>query len=484
MAKGIALGAAHRSAPLTAALLASFLASATAGARPPDPPNLKAIEAATFEVLAPVAGVGSNGVVGTAFAIGPNEFVTAAHTLDQIIGSRFARPVLMDSKRVGYQIADILHYSQQQDYVVLSLVNPPHVTPLEVRRDEAAQHAVFFAGRRSGGGIVITRGQFVGRTPEVESGQFDWLRFKSRIWAGVSGGPLLDESGEVIGIVRARARDGDANYAVPIALLPSGQPDRAQLHSLELLKPLRPLALADAPFEGEIPLPMPYDAFAHELVRQRAQYFDRTVGASLEAIRGGFAIDGRGAAAVCNLINGADCQCKARRDVNGVLLMDEPDADARSRRANSAGGATQVVAGVVVVRVGDNRNSSRKVGLATDALAHLKLALKGEPDLESDLAATARRADIEVADLNDTYEDFHGRTWQLRAWPLADEDLKIVSLGRDLPDGRVVLMRIVPTAAMYGALLQLKFVSNLSYYGCPDSTPLSVVDIAQRSDRR
>lgn len=473
MAQGNALGVAR--CAVLAGLAASLLPLSTAFAGSADPPNLRAVEAATFEVLAPVAGVGSNGVVGTAFAIGPNEFVTAAHTLDQIIGSRFARPVLMDSKRAGYQIANILHYSQQQDYVVFSLVNPPPVTPLELRRDRRADGAVYFAGRRSGGGIVITRGTFIGRTPETESGRFDWLRFKSRIWAGVSGGPLLDESGEVIGIVRARARDGDANYAVPIALLPSGPTDRAQLHSLELLKPFAPSVPSSAPFEGEIPLPMAYDAFARELVRLRAQYFDRTVGASLEASRGGFVIAGRGADSVCKLINGEDCQCKARPDVNGVLLMDEPDASSRVRRANEGGAVTQVVAGVVVVRDGDRRHASTKVGLAQDPLAHLKLALRGEPDLAGDLSAEARHADVEVADLDEAYEDFHGRTWQVRAWPLADEDLKIVSLGRDLPEGRVALMRIVPTAAAYGALLQLKFVGNLTHYNCAE-TPLNVVD--------
>jgi serine protease Do len=482
MAKDDALGVALFS--VLAAIAVSLLPLSTAHARSPDPPNVKTIQAATFEVLAPVAGAGSNGVVGTAFAIGPNQFVTAAHTLDQIIGSRFARPVLMDSKRVGYEIAAILHYSQPQDYVVFSLVNPPPVTPLELRRDDGAQRAVYFAGRRSGGGIVITRGTLIGRTREAESGQFDWLRFKSRIWAGVSGGPLLDETGEVIGIVRARAVDGDANYAVPIALLPSGPSDRAQLHSLDLLKPLGPSVPSDEPFEGEIPLPMPYDAFARELVRLRAQYFDRTVGVSLEASRGGFVIAGRGADSVCDLINGERCECKAARDVKGVLLMDEPNADARARRASTGASVTQVVAGVVVVREGGGRYASTKVGLSADALAHLKLALKGEPDLDAELSASARRADIEVADLDEVYEDFHGRAWRVREWPLADEDLKIVSLGRDLPDGRVALMRIVPTAAAYGALLQLKFVGNLIYYGCADSPPLNVVDISQRPERR
>jgi hypothetical protein len=484
MAMAQARGAA-RFFTLALLLLVLVPLPATAAARPQPPPNIKAIEAATFEVLAPVAGAGSRGVVGTAFAIGPNRFVTAAHTLDQVIGSRFARPLLMDAKRKGYPIADILHYSQQQDYVVFSLVDPPAVTPLEVRPDGSARHAVFFAGRRSGGGIVITRGSFIGRTPEAESGQFDWLRFKSRIWAGVSGGPLLDESGEVIGIVRARAQDGDANYAVPIGLLPDGPSDRAQLHSLELLKPLGPTMRSDTPFEGEIPLPMPYDAFARELVRQRAEYFDRTVGRSLEASRGGFVIAGRGAESVCTLINGEECQCKAQPNVNGVLLMDEPDADARARRAKARAEVTQVVAGIVVVRGGGKiRSVASREAPSTDALAHLKLALKGEPNLDSELSEAARRADVEVADLDESYDDFHGRTWRMRAWPLADEDLKIVSLGRDLPDGHVALMRIVPTATTYGALLQLKFVANLVYYGCGEAPAVNMVDISVRPQHR
>jgi hypothetical protein len=99
----------------------------------------RAVRVATFEFFAPGSGIRSRGLVGTAFAIGQNEFVTAAHLFDQAIGSRFGRPVLFDSRQVEYQIADILQFSEQQDYVIFSLKRPPRIEPLAIQRSELAE---------------------------------------------------------------------------------------------------------------------------------------------------------------------------------------------------------------------------------------------------------------------------------------------------------------------------------------------------------
>src|SRR5882757_6287453 len=136
----------------------------------------KAVRAATFEFRAPAGTARSKALIGTAFAIGPNEFVTAAHLFDKAIGSRFATPLLMDSGQVGYQIADILQFSEQQDYVIFSLERPPAVKPLAIRRNGQNETDLYFAGSRSGGRVVIDRGTFSGLTRDEVSGQFDWLR--------------------------------------------------------------------------------------------------------------------------------------------------------------------------------------------------------------------------------------------------------------------------------------------------------------------
>src|SRR5882762_3258824 len=76
-----------------------------------------AVQAATFEFYATGAVNGAKGVVGTAFAFGPNQFVTTAHLLDSAVVSRFGRPVLVYPRRVEYRIGDILQCSEQRDYV-------------------------------------------------------------------------------------------------------------------------------------------------------------------------------------------------------------------------------------------------------------------------------------------------------------------------------------------------------------------------------
>src|SRR5579862_5448566 len=108
----------------------------------------KAVQAATFEFRAPAGVPGSKNLVGTAFAFGPNEFVTAAHLFDKAIGSRFGHTMMVDSRQVGYPVADILQYSEQQDYVIFSLEHPPVFKPLVVRRNEQPEPDLYFAGRR------------------------------------------------------------------------------------------------------------------------------------------------------------------------------------------------------------------------------------------------------------------------------------------------------------------------------------------------
>src|SRR6185312_14405994 len=106
----------------------------------------KAVQTATFELRAPARALRSKDLVGTAFAIGPNEFVSAGHLFDKAIGSRFGHPVLRDSSGTEYPVADILQFSEQQDYVIFSLERPPRITPLPTRRSDQTEPDVYLAG--------------------------------------------------------------------------------------------------------------------------------------------------------------------------------------------------------------------------------------------------------------------------------------------------------------------------------------------------
>jgi len=442
----------------------------------------KAVQTATFEFRAPARAVRSKDLVGTAFAIGPNEFVSAGHLFDKAIGSRFGHPVLRDSSGTEYPVADILQFSEQQDYVIFSLERPPRIKPLPTRRSDQTEPDVYLAGSRTDGRVVIEHGTFYGVTRDRESGEFDWLRVSGPLWGGVGGGPLLDGSGRVIGIVQASARNGDASYAVPIGLLQTGEPQKAHIHSTEMLRSLMPVVSSVKPLEAEIPLPLSFEKFSQELQQLRAAYFDREIGPLLDATSRNFVLTGDGAAEVCNLLNGRNCECKPRASASGVLVVNDPNVDDLLRQVIAGKEASRTVAGAVVLRTGSSDAGARKHDLSSDPLLHLRLALKGQVNGQASADARLNAADNMMsraaANQDRVYVDFRDRTWHMRTWPLSDQDLELVSLARKLPDGYVVLTRTMPAALSHAAELQLQVIANLVYYGCEELEGEGVAQVA------
>lgn len=404
-----------------------------------------AVRAATFELYAPGAVNGAKGLVGTAFAIGPNRFVTTAHLLDSAAGSRFGHPLLVDSRRVEYPIADVLQYSEQHDYVIFSLRHPPRVRPLEIQRAQMASSRIYFTGWRLNGAVTTERGSYTALTA-------DWLRFSGPVWGAAGGGPVINESGQVIGIVQGVSLNGEPNYAVPIDLLSSDPTNTAQLHGMELLRHLMPTVSAVQPLEAAIALPLAWNDFSREVQQLRRAYYERMVGPLLEATRQRFVLTGATAADTCSFLNGGNCQCKPRTDATGELVMSEPPRD----------GDSQMIAGVGVVHVSDPVDSPAR---------HLQVALRapsraGQPS--SDL----------VYQKDEPYVDFRNRGWHLRKWLALDRDEEVLSMERPLDDGYIVLTRSVPTALDYAAQLQLEFIANLVYYQCEELASEGVARLA------
>jgi hypothetical protein len=71
--------------------------------------------------------------IGTAFAIGPNRFVSAAHVISAGNGSQYGPLALRDATGITYRIDKIIKYSSREDYAVFSVIAAPILVPLETR---------------------------------------------------------------------------------------------------------------------------------------------------------------------------------------------------------------------------------------------------------------------------------------------------------------------------------------------------------------
>ena len=73
--------------------------------------------------------------MGTAFALGGNTYVTAAHVIVAAIGSQYGPPALRRSDGTVFAIDKILKFSAYEDFVVFSLRQDPASPALSVSRD-------------------------------------------------------------------------------------------------------------------------------------------------------------------------------------------------------------------------------------------------------------------------------------------------------------------------------------------------------------
>jgi serine protease Do len=158
--------------------------------------------------------------IGTAFAIGPNRYVTAAHVIALGMGSQFGPPALRDGTGKVYDIDQVYKFSDHRDFVVFSLrQQPPGVQILAPGGKPALNDTVYAVGNALGQGVVIRDGLYTSDTPEEVDGQWRWLRFSAAASPGNSGGPLVDQHGKVIGVVLRKSPAENLNFALPIAEL-------------------------------------------------------------------------------------------------------------------------------------------------------------------------------------------------------------------------------------------------------------------------
>jgi hypothetical protein len=117
--------------------------------------------------------------VGTAFAIGPNRWVTAAHVLDLGRESLVKTYRLRDAEGRVYEIDQFLKLSLRRDFAVFSIKGGPSVRPLPTYAAPRVNDKVYAAGNALGQGVVLRDGLFTSRTPEERDGAWQWLRFSA-----------------------------------------------------------------------------------------------------------------------------------------------------------------------------------------------------------------------------------------------------------------------------------------------------------------
>ncbi len=157
--------------------------------------------------------VTSGNSLGSGFAVGENCIVTNAHVLDN------PNNILLTTYAGETHTAYLVGYDQEKDIAVLGVKNAKF-TPLTVVDYKSLNTGddVYAIGAPKSMAYTLTKGVISAKEREI--GKYKYIQTDAAINEGNSGGPLLNDEGNVIGINTLKMLDSEGiGLAIPMTVI-------------------------------------------------------------------------------------------------------------------------------------------------------------------------------------------------------------------------------------------------------------------------
>jgi serine protease Do len=414
-----------------------------------------------LELLPYAERVGKYRPLGTAFAIGHDRFVTAAHVITAGLGSPKGALALRDQNGRIFSVDRVVKFSSAEDYAVLTLSEPPRVSALDTHERPPLNDPVFAVGDALGEGIIIRDGLYTSDTPEEREGRWKWIRFSAAASPGNSGGPLVDRKGRVIGVVLRKSPSENLNVAVAIEQVLKGTEQSATFESRSAYRfpVMRESDTTDV--SEQFPLPKPIDEFyaAQQKVMRETLHKIR---AQYESAHGDRIFPhGADSQQLLHSLHLAGFPQIIEERSDGIWGVSDLKPQRSQLDENGfVETASSPLGTLVRMRMPDTARWSDVFG---SSKSFMDMVLKGAP-LQRHVGTDAVRiTSLGGAALDTTHVDKFGRTWQLRAWYLPFNDTVILSIALPTPQGYVGILTQRPHWSEEIALEELRSYTGFVY---------------------
>ncbi|MBI4978975.1 MAG: trypsin-like peptidase domain-containing protein [Spirochaetes bacterium] len=383
--------------------------------------------------------------IGTAFAVGSNTFITAAHVFEAGMEGNTVL-LLRDSSGTVVPFGEILRYSKQRDFIQFTAA-VGNRSWLGTNGTADMNMDVFTVGNALGEGVVIRDGTLTSVTPEDERGEWKWLRYSAPASPGNSGGPLVDASGNVIGIVVMKSRNENLNFALPITEVESVKLSVAEYRRrFDYVMPdteRKQIGYCDY----SAALPIDSISLYRLIVSNVHDYCVRSLQAIKVKSPGTLFPDGDGAGKIrydrVSLFNPS----LVREDAAGKW---HTNAAVYSKNID-VGSNAYIRFGIqmpyIVSRIRRSSNSSF-ADFITNGQLQMDYILKAVPFTRSVGGDKVRILSYGQPEREKTITDSYGRVWIFRAWWLPYARNYMATLTLPLPDGCASLMKDTGMAAL------------------------------------
>jgi serine protease Do len=405
--------------------------------------------------------------IGTAFALGNNTYVTAAHVIAAGIAGQYGMPALRRSDGTVFAIDRILQFSQHEDFVMFSLLNDPAPVGFAVDREPKLDDPVLAVGNALGEGIVIRDGLFTSETAEEQDGLWKWIRFSAAASPGNSGGPLLDSDGKVIGVVIGKSPNENLNYSLPIGRVLDAEHGKARFNQRELVALPFLHGTYTYSFKDGFNLPLNWPDFVKAVQALIAHHNDEARTLLLNTYASTLFPKGEGSEA---LLFDADTNGFRPRVIvqqaDGIWSALEPPYTTTDLPGDGSVSVAAAATGAILRLV--RSDSAADDAFYGDSKAFMDLALKALNLRRQVGSDQVRVTSLGAAQSDTVYVDPYGRQWQERVWAVPYMNFYLVALLLPTPDGYAGFVEYAPSAALHEALDRGRLVAgqvDISYTG-------------------
>lgn len=378
--------------------------------------------------------------IGTAFAIAPNRFITAGHVIALGLGSQFGPPALRDSVGRVYAIEQVLKYSDQEDFAVFSLREPPKdARSLQPGAKPALNQAVFAAGNALGEGVVIRDGVYTSDTPEDLDGKWKWLRFSAAASPGNSGGPLVDQAGKVIGVVLRTSPSENLNFALSIDQVLAAKDDEGRLSGRTSLRTPIIDAAETIAVDERFPLPKTLPDFYATVARISQDAIEQGMARLMEHNAARLFPHGAGSQQLLHAVLRSPFPKVVHESQDGNWIASSAAIQTYQLEHN---GFVTLNGGALLLRTPDDVSLSALYG---DSKLFMDMVLKGLSLRRAVGSESVKVTSLGKARDQGSYTDGYGRLWRTFVWPIPYDDAMLTLLCLPTPQGYVAIYARTPS---------------------------------------
>lgn len=406
--------------------------------------------------------------IGTAFALGGGQMVSAAHVVNLASESVRRRIYLRDAEGQIIGLDRVVKFSAARDFVAFTLKDYRPAGTLEASKSARKNDKVFAVGNALGDGIIVRDGLYTSDTPEESEGRWNWLRFSAAASPGNSGGPLVDADGRVVGVVLRKSENENLNYALPIGEVLKASERKAEVRHKVMFR----LDITDRTLlrtlDESIDLPRGYREFGQALQAINDRFNVALSDQFKAAYRDDMFPLAPGAQALLYRTNvGAIFPHVLAKQRDGTW-----DAVMPSERRDAEIGKNGYVSfgrmgSFFYIRMQAPDGVTLKQ-MHADSKVFMDLLLRGLYFSRSFGAERVRITSLGRAKEEAVHVDAYQRKWQVRRWVAEHSDEKAVTYALPVPGGYAILLNTADESASAMFETDMKTLTDfmfVTYYG-------------------